>query len=232
MNVSFGGARAHVVDSRLPGGGAAQASLPSEQMQSTEPRPFPICRALILPCTEARFAIPIENLMKARKASAVVDIKGTSGRKLLHGSVCDDEGGGRTLTIASMGSEDDPRVTVLAPARSQPESTSTGPLEIYGKNMETYGTLELAPDGGAVLKSEVLQKTVMTLRLNEHAELSMVAMEPGSEKPLAIAGKNVQVGAQASKRNIQSPDQWKLQVSPNCDAVLIAACMLAYIVET
>jgi hypothetical protein len=215
-------------DPRLPTQGvpAAQASLPLQRFDH-----HPICPALVLPHTEARFTIPIESLMKAMKASAVVDIKGTSGRKLLHGSVDEDSDGRRKLTIASCGHVDEPRVTVLA-ARSQPESTSTGPLEVYGKNMEFYGTLALDIGGSrptAVLEHHKAGK-VLTLTVTEAAELAMVALQPGSDEKLAAAGKNVVVNTKSQQRNIQSHDQWKLQVSPGCDAVLIAACMLAYLV--
>eukprot|EP00971_Amphidinium_carterae_P161592 3203603-Amphidinium_carterae.2 len=46
--------------------------------------PPPICKSLILPHTEARFVVPIEQLTAPSREG--MDIRGTSGRKLLHGA--------------------------------------------------------------------------------------------------------------------------------------------------
>merc|ERR1719352_885045 len=120
----------------------------------------PICPSLILPHTEARFMVPIEGLMRA---SGELDIRGTSGRKLLHGSVTETPEGRRALALASCGCEDDPRITVLAPSRpfaqgplssGAPAEGSMGIMEIYGKGGKFYGTLEPAAGGGAMLRYE------------------------------------------------------------------------------
>jgi hypothetical protein len=220
------GDSSRIVDNRLPsaqGFPAAQASLP--QAEANQYRIPPICPQFILPRTESRFTVPIESLMKAMKASAVVDIKGTSGRKLLHCCV-DEENGSRKLTIASANAEDDPRVTILAPPRSQPENTSSSPLEIYGRNSEFYGTLRF-DQGRAVLHNQQIGQVVMSLMMDDPAQLSIVALQANTDDELARAGKNVQV----SKRNVVATHAtWNLVVGPQCDAVLISACMLAYIV--
>merc|ERR1719389_437521 len=99
--------------------------------------PPSICPSLILPHTEARFMIPIESLMRA---SGELDIRGTSGRKLLHGSVTETAEGQRCLSFASCGCEEDPRVTVLSGSRERAQGPISGgvsgmsPMQVYGKS--------------------------------------------------------------------------------------------------
>jgi len=177
----------------------------------------PICPSLILPHTEARFMIPFESL---ERGNGALEIRGTSGRKLLHGTVQDTDGGRRSLQIASSGCEEDPRVTVIAPAREggSDQKGSMGVLEIYGKGGKFYGTLEAAEDGGAVLRCA--GQFVMSLEIAGGDDMRMTASSVDG-RLLASAGNNVQ-----GSRSQESSDTWKLQVKPNNDAVLIAACML------
>merc|ERR1719506_2514980 len=158
--------------------------------------PPAICQTLILPHTEARFMIPIESLMRA---SGELDIRGTSGRKLLHGSVTETPEGRRALALASCGCEDDPRITVLAPSRTTaqgplssgaPAEGSMGIMEIYGKGGKFYGTLEPAAGGGAMLRYE--GEVVMSLEAAAAGDLRMTASSVDG-RLLASAGKNVQV---------------------------------------
>jgi len=183
----------------------------------------PICPSLILPHTEARFMIPIESIMRA---SGELDIRGTSGRKLLHGSVSETPEGRRCLALASCGCEEDPRVTLMAPPRGLASGPLTGSaavggipmMELYGKGGTFYGTLEPALGGGALLRCE--GEIVMSLEIGS-GDLRMTASSMDG-RLLASAGKNVQVNV----KRLESHDTWKLQVKPNYDAVLVAACML------
>jgi len=184
----------------------------------------PICPSLILPHTEARFMIPIESLMRA---SGELDIKGTSGRKLLHGAVTDSNDGRRCLALASCGCDEDPRVTLLAPhGESSARGISGGAvsgkigiMELYGKGGKFYGTLEPGYHGGAVLRFQ--DELVMSLEIGS-SDLRMTASSMDG-RLLASAGQNV---TQGNQRRMESNDTWKLQVQPNYDAVLISACML------
>jgi len=213
-------------------GSALNSQIPGAQQLLQAPRrtapnapnlssgPPPICPSLILPHTEARFMIPIESLMRA---SGELDIRGTSGRKLLNGSVTETPDGNRCLALASCGCEEDPRVTVVAPARDGQgplSGTSRGmrTMELFGKGGSFYGTLEPGPDGGAVLRCE--GEIVMTLDPGA-GDLRMTASSMDG-RLLASAGKNVQVAV----RQLESHDTWKLQVKPGLDAVLIVSCML------
>jgi hypothetical protein len=228
-------------DSTLGSTGAAQQMLQARQADarvqftggsSASPAsggPPSICPSLILPHTEARFMIPIESLMRA---SGELDIRGTSGRKLLHGSVTETPEGRRALALASCGCEDDPRITVLAPSRpfaqgplssGAPAEGSMGIMEIYGKGGKFYGTLEPAAGGGAMLRYE--GEVVMSLEAAAAGDLRMTASSVDG-RLLASAGKNVQVAV----RRLESHDTWKLQVKPGLDAVLIAACMVSVMV--
>jgi hypothetical protein len=174
----------------------------------------PICPSLILPHTEARFMIPTESLMRA---GGELDIRGTSGRKLLHGSVSETAEGRRCLKLASCGCEEDPRVTVLGPSQRFSSSSGTAELlEIFGKGGKFYGTLEPAAQGGAVLRHE--GELVMSLEIASDLRMTASSMDG---RRLASAGKNVQLNVRS-----ESGECWKMQVQPNFDAVLVAACML------
>jgi len=188
----------------------------------------PICPSLILPHTEARFMIPIDCLMKAAGELDLhkeqLDIRGTSGRKLLHGAVSETPEGRRCLALASCGCDEDPRVTLLAPPRDDSPQRGIsgglcGTMELYGKNGKFYGTLEPAANAGALLRHN--GEFVMSLEMAT-SDLRMTASSMDG-RLLASAGKNV---TQSDMRRLESNDMWKVQVKPNFDAVLIASCML------
>jgi hypothetical protein len=226
MDISFGGNRSPAL---LP---TAQQGMPS-YVAAARDSPVapgadpgtvpPVCPSLILPHTEARFMIPIDSLMRA---SGELDIRGTSGRKLLHGNVRPTPEGRQSLALASCGMEEDPRVTVLAPPRNLVSSLTGGGmevLEIFGKGGQFYGTLEPARGGGAVLKHN--GEIVMSLEVGSSDFSSDLLMSASSMdgRLLASAGKNVQV----QNKWVENPGEtWKLMVKPGSDAVLIAACML------
>lgn len=189
----------------------------------------PLCPSLILPNTQARFMIPIDNLMTAAGELDMqvehLDIRGTSGRKLLHGAVSETPEGRRCLALASCGCDEDPRVTVLAPPRNDSIQRGIsgglcGTMELYGKNGKFYGTLEPAASAGAWLRHN--GEFVMSLEMAS-SDLRMTASSVDGRR-LAWAGKNV---ASAEMRQLESHDMWKVTVEPNLDAVLISSCMLA-----
>jgi len=228
------------------GGPSAQQLLQSPQCpdmaQSQSPSPAnddvgpmllpPICTSLILPKNEARFMIPTESLMDAAgeldRRIAQLDIRGMSGRKLLHGSVSQTPQGQRCLTLASVGSDEVPLVTVVAPPKNDSHvPLLTGPvhstMEIYGKDRKFYGTLEPVGQGGAELRYN--GGHVMSLKFGG-SDLSMSASSMDGQK-LARAGKNM---VESSVTRLESNDTWKLQVMPNLDAVLVTACMLGVLI--
>lgn len=214
----------------LPPTATVPQSFPENNAQPEQAviAPPPICPSLILPHTEARFMVPMEQ-MKVHGPGAL-DINGTSGRKLLHATVSDTGDGRRCLSVASCGCEDDPRVTVFTPERQSfartPLTGSMGGqpmshLEVYGKAGQFYGTLSPAPGGGMLLKHES-GSVVLAVQANGDEDLRMTASSYIGGQLLASAGRNI--GARRSKAEVG--DSWKLQVKPGVDAVLIVSCML------
>mmetsp|Transcript_151932 Transcript_151932/g.290782 ORF Transcript_151932/g.290782 Transcript_151932/m.290782 type:complete len:511 (+) Transcript_151932:3-1535(+) len=191
--------------------------------------PPPICPSLILPHTEARFMVPMEQMKVV--GPGVLDINGTSGRKLLHATVSDTGDGRRCLSVASCGCEDDPRVTVFTPerqsfARTPLTGSSSQPLsslEIYGKAGLFYGTLSPAAGGGMILKHEN-GNVVLAVQATGDEDFRMTASSYSGGQLLASAGRNVMAGSRRTKAEVG--DSWKLQVKPGVDAVLIVSCML------
>jgi hypothetical protein len=94
-----------------------------------------------------------------------------------------------------------------------------GTMEVLAKGGLSYGTLEPASGGKAVLRCNGV--AVMTLEKTE-GDLCMSATTMDG-RLLASAGKDVRVGSQ----RVECHDAWKLQVKPGLDAVLISACMLS-----
>lgn len=179
--------------------------------------PPPICPSLILPNTEARFLIPMENLL--RPNPGVLDILGTSGRKLLHAAVEDSPGGQKMLSLASVGCEGDPRARIC--------TTPSEVMQIYGKRQRFYGTLEpRAGVGGALVKCDGYH--VMTIDSVDPTGLQLTASTPEG-RMLASAGRSGAPGGAsgAGMPGRGGPDHWRLQVKPGADAVLVASCMLA-----
>jgi hypothetical protein len=197
-----------------------QASYAKKRPHENIPSPSnlpPMCPSLILPHTEARFVVPTEDIIRGQ---GQLEIRGTSGRRLLSGTITETPAGHRCLALASCGAEEDP-VMILSPPREDGRERQPGQLdtlEIFGKGGSHYGTLEQAPKGGAILKCA--EQAVMSLEI-AGCDMKMTASAMDG-RLLATAGKHVQV----SIRSEEAGDTWKLQVKPNCDAVLIASCML------
>jgi len=177
--------------------------------------PPAICPSLILPNTEARFMISMEQLVPS-SGSMSINILGTSGRKLLHASVDNASDGRRMLAIASVGCEDDPRCLINRP----PPESSMPHLEVQGRYGKPYGKLEMLPPNRAILRCG--EEPVMAIEVTSPSENRMTA-NAADGRILATAGPNDGTGM------IQSdvPNAWKLQVRPGADAVLISTCMLA-----
>jgi len=192
----------------------------------------PICPSLIMPHTEARCFIPIDVLRTLAELDTQIeqfDILGTSGRKLLLGTLSKTPEGRRYLALASCGCAEDRCVTLLAPpSHSQQGRTPhglSGIMELYGKNGKFYGTLEPASRAAAMLRCD--GEFVMSMEIKNNSDLSMSAASMDG-RVLGSAGKNLVQGR--SSRNRESKDMWTLQVTPNFDAVLIAACMLGALI--
>lgn len=182
--------------------------------------PPPICPSLILPRTEARFMVKMQTLQQGISIStgSVLDILGTSRRKLLHASIVEENAGGRQLALASVGCEDNPRVFVRAGPvpLSMGDSDAPQSMEIHGRRGALYGTLEASSNGGATLHHG--GRKVMSIEEGTSADMQMTAS--------MVDGRTI---ATAGRSNDGHGDAWKLQVMPGADAILIASCMLALI---
>jgi hypothetical protein len=194
-----------------PTSGDSRPSLQSAGFSPmTSPTPVgvpPVCPSLILPNTEARFMMSLDKIMGLK--TGAIDIRGTSGRTLLHATIENLPDGRRSLKLASVGCEADPRTTVHSPA--QPG----GAFEIAGKLGQPYGTLEISPNGSGVLK---------------HSGQPVMIIERGDVAAMKMTAKSVdgdQLGS-ASTEN-KGDVNWKLTVKPGADAVLITTCMLSMI---
>lgn len=181
----------------------------------------PICPSLILPHTEARFMIQMDQLLRLK--TGPVSILGTSGRKLLHALVCDSPDSRRCLMLASCGCEDDPRTCIFTPQREERSQA----LEVFGKSGKFYGWLEFQGRNQAVLSysgTDGEQKPVLQIEMSNQQDLRMSASTIDG-RILASAGKSVG----AVSQQLEGSDAWKMQVKPGVDAVLITSCMLALV---
>lgn len=185
-------------------------SPPSEPADLVEPAeeapgPPPICPTLILPSTEARFKISMDRLV--RITTGDFDILGTSGRKLLQASVREDKGR-RSLSLASVGCEEEPRCTVVA--------SVDGPgLEVYGRGGALYGNL-VPTTGGGILRAAG----------PPYDGAAVMIIEPGNPTDLALTASTLG-GRRLGSGGRISGDDWRLQVKPGEDAVLIGSSILA-----
>lgn len=165
-----------------------------------------ICPSLVLPHTEARFKInrlQIEQLRGA--ATGSLDIKGTSGKKLLHALVCQSPDGRQCLMLSSCGCEDDPRACVF---------TSPTDFEIFGKAGKFYGWLKAQGADEATLYHSGIggeSKEVMQIQMSE---------EPFRRDAYTMNG---QLLGSASRDS----EAWSLQAKPGADAILITSVILA-----
>lgn len=169
-----------------------------------------------------------------------MDIFGTYGRRLLHADVRAADGR-RSLSICSVGCEDDPRCIIHAPADFS-GSRTRNPLEISGRARRAYGRLE---PGSPVMPGSLLivnGQPVMAIqvRWTARAEVCMTAStmdghllasaesrtSPGPS-PNFSSEARASFGASSSSTG-RSEESWlQLRVSPGNDSILILACMLA-----
>lgn len=182
---------------------------PSELLGAGPP---PLCASLILSKTEARFLVPLEGLVHSRGDLVNLDIRGTSGSKLMHATMEAGPNGQLVLALFLVGCEHDPRAIIQA-------ATPTV-LEIYGRGKRFYGTIELLTLNNSVVKYEGVP--VMTVdRADSHA-LSLTASSMG--QVLACGSTPPPIG---SSKGGSDSDSWGLKVKPGADAILIMSCMLA-----
>lgn len=211
-----------VSSSALPAGAAMMQGL---QQEATKGNSFdlpPICPSLILPHTEARFMIQMEQMQ--RSAPGPLNILGTSGRKLLHALVCDSPDSRRCLMLASCGCEDDPRTCIFTP---QPGAADPQALEVFGKAGKFYGWLEFPGASQALLSHSGANgeaNPVLQIEMGSISDLRMSASTMDG-RLLASAGRSAAGGGQ----QFEGADTWKMQVKPGTDAVLITSCMLALV---
>lgn len=177
--------------------------------------PPAICPSLILPRDEARFMVVMASLQQ--RGIGPIDIYGTSGRKLMHAVVGEQNSGLRVFSVASVGCEHDPRCSIRATA---PQDRMAS-LEVYGRNEQPYGALEPA-HAGAVLQCG--GQKVMTIEVEDGISFRMVALST-TGTVLATAGPNVAgLGQKMMQETV-----WRIEVKPRVDAVLVVSCMLSMI---
>jgi hypothetical protein len=184
----------------------SQIPLSKAALDSSSALPPPICPALILANTEARFQIPVASFIAGNK---VTDILGGSGRKLLHCERSAERDGREKLAIASCGAEHDPKATILGNPMRKGQV-----FEIFGRGDVPYGKLE--PCNGGGFQVQVQGRPVMSIECGSNLTMTASSMAGGL---LASASKGSPTGHQ----------MWTLKVQAKNDAVLIAACMLAII---
>jgi len=209
-------AATHRTPRPLPEAGAAGSLLqepPSPLVVKEIPpaMPPPLCEKLILPNTQVRYAIPLDQITNVAASGITrMDITSPSGRPLLHVSLSIAWGGGKTLAISSVGCEDDPRALVAN------SPTSTTSFRILGRGGFLYGELVVAPSGGNVIYNG---QQVMMLQHGSTQHLEMKAYSMGGQQ-LATAGLE----------DVSGRKEWRLQACPGCDAVLVTSCMLAMLI--
>lgn len=179
--------------------------------------PPPICPSLILPRDEARFMVVMSSLQQ--RGLGPIDIYGTSGRKLMHAVVGDQNSGLRVFSVASVGCEHDPRCSIRATATSDRLAT----LEVFGRNEQPYGALEpVSTPNGAVLLCG--GQKVMSIEVEDGISFRMVALS-ATGTLLASAGPNVAgLGQKMNQETV-----WRVEVKPRVDAVLVVSCMLSMV---
>jgi hypothetical protein len=146
--------------------------------------------------------------MASLRQACNFEIKGTSGRTLLHAYVNDLGSGRRRLALASVGCKDDPRTVVTNPGHGRG-------LEICGKGNEVYGML--VPDPSTAGSSVLCFKDRPVMKIQKgRADFSFTASDMNG----------VFLGSCGGVDGSFSGEQWTLQVEPGHDAVLIVSCML------
>jgi hypothetical protein len=206
-----------------PTSGMGAASSSGGLAGQVEVGPPPICPSLILPNTEARFMISMESL---RNPGAAIDILGTSGRKLLHADINQSADGRGSLSLCSVGCEDDPRCTITA-ATSASSLSPLSSLEISGRGRRPYGTMEPGGPGwrGGVVtvggKPVMIVETTPLPSGDLYTSLRMTAS--------TMEGRLLAAADPTNDGRGHGEQSWKLQVkvTPGSDAVLISSCMLA-----
>lgn len=180
--------------------------------------PPPVCRSRILPHTEARFIIGMDHLM--RISTGTLNILGTSSKTLLQAILKETADGGRVLSIAAPGIEDDPYMRIFAPPETNDPTPS--PLEVFSKAAVFYGTLERSPadQNRTILKRR--NQPVMLLDKIHDGDLRTFAADMNGDM-LATAAR----APGASHHTHSEAGDWKLRVKPGVDAVLCTGAMLA-----
>mmetsp|Transcript_52051 Transcript_52051/g.111413 ORF Transcript_52051/g.111413 Transcript_52051/m.111413 type:complete len:458 (-) Transcript_52051:151-1524(-) len=188
---------------------------PRPSLTSSNTMPPLLCPSLILPNTEARFMVDMDTL-KSGVQSGNLCITGTSGRKLLHGTLC-EMGSTRVFKLCSVDCEEDPRATV--------HTDASGIMKIFGRGGEFYGDLEPNGNTGVVLVCD--GRPAMTVEFRDPIDLQMTACTMDGRQ-LAQAGRaQLPARRQACLAEGSSGVVWKLQVKPGADAVLLASTMLS-----
>jgi hypothetical protein len=177
----------------------------------------PVCPSLILPNTEARFMIELDHLIQMKNGG--IEIKGTSGRTLLHANLDVERDQRRVLKLASVGCEQDPRTTVRSP------QIAGGAFELTGKSNQPYGSIEISAQGTSILKCN--GQPVMLVEKG-HDPLFMTAKTMDGQ-PLAEATTDRRRVTSMQIEDRGGQQYWKLVVKPGADAVLITTCMLSIV---
>lgn len=177
--------------------------------------------SLVLPRHKAIFRIETQRLQFLLHNSGELDIRGTTGRRLLHAGKIHQPPGYSQLKISSVDCTDKPRTTVRTPRMTDPSFgyvgrnvTSSERLEVYGRQESPYGILERVHDSDLV---HLLCAGAPAMQIQvQNAEQLVPRVRNTQGELLAEAG-------------IDSTDTscWKLEVEKNVDAILVTTCLLA-----
>lgn len=167
------------------------------------PDPPPICPALIMEKAEAKFVLSVKQLTGG---TGEFEVYGSSGRKLLNGML-KTTGDNRMVALSSNSSSQDPRCRIVP--------GSGRDLQVYGRDNQLYGSLRGDASTGGVLCNAHDPHNgdpVMAIEIGDRSNMEMFAN--------CLDGRRL---GSASKVE----QEWRLQVNPGADAVLICSSMLA-----
>eukprot|EP00928_Gymnodinium_smaydae_P049603 TRINITY_DN3330_c0_g1_i2.p1 TRINITY_DN3330_c0_g1~~TRINITY_DN3330_c0_g1_i2.p1 ORF type:complete len:529 (+),score=83.68 TRINITY_DN3330_c0_g1_i2:915-2501(+) len=204
---------------------AAESRSTVMSSKTTTVPPPPICPALVMPNTETRFLIKMDDLQRIKVGS--LEITGNSGRALLTATISASPPGSQELarlSIASIGCTADPRTTLIV-LRPSPGSPSPAHI-LIGKDEEAYGTFEIGsiPPFRSLLKHQGIP--VMHLEMTNMANFSIIAYSMEGATLCTSGPKEQNLNPPTGDSNMM----WRMQVKPGADAVLITTCMLAMMV--
>jgi len=187
--------------------------------------PPPLCPVLVLPVSEARFAVPMQSLTKVDPKG--FDILGLSGNPLLHAAVRRSQLGGCFLEVGMAHAHSSPRATIGPVTDSA--SASSG-WEIHGPNGAFYGMLDSLPGGAHVVTHGGGDQTSGQPASKSAARQVMVIDGDVTSKRFTVTSGTGRALASATVSNNHfDAELLECRVLPNVDGILVLSCLLAVV---